>query len=117
MWPLTNSLARRGTSWARLDDLVDPTRTWLPFKSRPGDDEAFRLCGGGSGKWLIRRADVWGQVGHAGLQSRPRVPSRACRFSSFLVGEHLRVDDVGQPSFEGADGLHGCPAGGLLASK
>jgi hypothetical protein len=27
MWPLTNSLARRGTSWARLDDLVDPTRT------------------------------------------------------------------------------------------
>jgi hypothetical protein len=31
-----------------------------------------------------------------------------------VVGEHLCGHDVGQSSFEGADGLHGRLAGGLL---
>jgi len=35
------------------------------------------------------------------------MPSRACRFSAFLVGDHAGVDDVGEPSFEGAHGFHG----------
>ena len=50
--------------------------------------------------WLVRRADVRGQVGHAGVQSRPRLPSRARCLASFLVGEHAGEDDVGQASFQ-----------------
>ena len=63
--------------------------------------------------WLVRRADVWGQVGHAGVVCRPRLPSRARRFSSFLVGEDAGEDDVGQASREGSHGHHGWHPAGL----
>jgi hypothetical protein len=32
-----------------------------------------------------------------------------------VVGQHLGVDDVGKPSFEGPHGFHGGLAGGLLS--
>jgi len=41
------------------------------------------------------------------------LPSRARRFSPFLVGEHAGEDDVGQASFEGAHGHHGRHPAGL----
>jgi hypothetical protein len=75
-------------------------RFWLPFMSRGSWDRCSTLGCGGSGKWLVRRADVRGQVGHAGLKCRPRVPSRARRLGPVLVLEHLPVDDIGQASLE-----------------
>jgi hypothetical protein len=55
-------------------------------------------------EWLIRSADVRGQVGRAGFLSRPAVPSRArassqCRGAGCVV-EELSVDGVGDPSLE-----------------
>jgi hypothetical protein len=44
----------------------------------------------------------------------PDCPPGPGRFASFVVGEHPAVDDVGQPSFEGADGFHRGLAGGFL---
>jgi hypothetical protein len=79
--------------------------------SRDCLEDRSRL-GGGSGTWLLRRADVRGQVGHAGVRSRPRLPARARSFPSSLVGEHASVDDVGQAPLECAHGHHrGHPAG------
>jgi hypothetical protein len=71
----------------------------------------LRLRSAGPGTWLVRRAGVRGQAGHAGVSSRPRLPARA-RFASFLVGEHAGEDDVGQPPLQGAHGHHGRHAAG-----
>jgi hypothetical protein len=62
-----------------------------------------KLAGGGFGLWLVRRAGVRGQAGHAGLQSRPRVPSHTCRLTAFLIGEHTGVDDVRQRHRKASD--------------
>jgi hypothetical protein len=51
----------------------------LPSVSRRGEGCGSRLCLGGSGLRLIRRADDGMEVGRAGFQSRTRVPSRARR--------------------------------------
>src|SRR6476469_8115388 len=53
------------------------------------------------------------------MKSRPAVPSRARIFAWLValgVGDELAVDDVGEPAFEAAQGLHGGLAGGALAS-
>ena len=65
--------------------------------------------------WLFRRADVRGQVGRAGLKSRPRVPTRARCFASLLVVEHARVDDIGESAFEGAHRHHRGHAAGFAS--
>src|SRR6266568_7682650 len=80
---------------------------------------AGRLAGSGSWKWLVRRADVRGQAGHAGLQSRPRAPSRACLIPA-LVGDRACVGHVRQAPFWGArmspfipEGVGPCQASSL----
>src|SRR5215813_1698553 len=88
--------------------------SWLPSVSTRCEQWGLRLVVSGSGKWLIRRAGYRGQAGHAGCQSRPRVPSRA-RLPCPVVEDHLVVDDVGQAAFEGAHGFPGCFAGGDFA--
>jgi len=42
------------------------------------------------------------------------VASRAC-LRCPVVEDHLVVDDVGEPTLEGAHGFHGCLPGGNLA--
>jgi hypothetical protein len=64
---------------------------WLPFVSRGLGKVCSRVVVGGSGMWLVRRADVRGQVGHAGLQSRPRVPTRARCFAA--LHPHLMITE------------------------
>jgi hypothetical protein len=90
---------RRSPPCARLTAGFD--LSWHPFVSRHCRHKGSRVGVGGSGKWLVRRADVRGQVGHAGLQSRPRLPSRACCLTPYLVLEHTGEHDVRQAPFEG----------------
>jgi hypothetical protein len=53
--------------------------------------------------WLVRRAGGRGWAGHAGLQSRPRLPSRARLLRSAVgVVDELAVNRVGDPPLEAA---------------
>ena len=77
-----------------------------------GGGEGGRSVRVGSGLWLVRRADCGGWVGHAGLKSRPPVPSRA-RYQAGVVDEGP-VNGVGDASFHNAAGfLRGLSLGDL----
>src|ERR687897_430113 len=69
-----------------------------------------------AGSGFALGADVRGQVGRAGCECRPAVPSRAgliaVRGMGFGVGGELPVDHVGQPPLQAAHGFHRGRAGG-----
>jgi hypothetical protein len=75
----------------------------------------LRWCSEGPGCGLSEEPMSGVRSGHAGLQSRPRVPTRACCLFPFLVVDDLPVDDVGQPASQAAHGFHrGLPGGFAL---
>ena len=62
-----------------------------------------------------------GKVGRAGFLSRPAVPSRArvtgCAVSRLGVGDEASVEDVGEPSLQGAQCFHAGLAGSDFAPE
>jgi len=77
-----DAFSRRIIGWSIAQhirtELVVDALGMAVLRRTPQDGETILHSDHGSGKWLVGRADVRGQVGHAGLQNRPPVPSRAC---------------------------------------
>ena len=98
----------------RSDDHV--VRHGTPFVTRHRREGRFRLAGGRSGRWLVRRADVRGRVGHAGLQSRPPSTLRA-RASRRFWSSTTRAWTIDSRRFNARmDSIEVLP-GALLAAK
>ena len=63
--------------------------------------KGWRKVGAEPGEWLLRSVDCGDLVGRAGLNRRPRLPSRA---PCCLVVDEMPVDGVGQSAFQAAQG-------------
>jgi hypothetical protein len=63
--------------------------------------ESWRRVIAEPSEWLLRSVDCGDLVGRAGLNRRPRLPSRA---PCCLVVDEVAVDGVGQSAFQAAQG-------------